>query len=152
MSAKDNTPSSETSHNPTRRGNTHSLCHYLSLFQQRDESVYYTLQSVHVSDRLHLLSYHSSRNQNSRTLIHFISPFPYREAETVLEEESTTLFQCASSEYRKYFTTAVVYSCFFFFSFFITRDGKRQLIQNCLIQNHMHMTLSIALIDASMFF
>lgn len=46
----------------------------------------------------------------------------------------------------------MVYSCFFFFSFFITRDGKRQLIQNCLIQNHMHMTLSIALIDASMFF
>lgn len=74
---KINTPSSETSHNPTRQEDTRSRRHYLPLFQQRDESVYYTLQSIHVSDRLHLLSYCNSINRISRTLIHVVLSPPF---------------------------------------------------------------------------
>lgn len=74
---KINTPSSETSHNPTWQEDTRSRRHYPPLFQQRDESVSYTPQSVHVSDRLHLLSYCNSTNRNSRTLIHVVLSPPF---------------------------------------------------------------------------
>ena len=77
MSTKDNNPSSETFHNSAQREDTRRRRHYPSLFQQRDGSVHYALQSVYVSDRLHLRSYRNSTKHNSRTLIHVILSPPF---------------------------------------------------------------------------